>query len=147
VTAFLDLVTQIREILWGSTPVAGGNIFQGRAFALQEGISQGVFIRPVRSVGSSPFMGDGRNDWDTDIEITCVARATADVDGQGAVDWLVNAVFERLKAATPPDSANGWAVLPQITWDTVETDQTVGSASIHVRIQHRTGDADLTTAA
>jgi hypothetical protein len=147
VTAFLDLVTSVREILWGSTPLAGGNIWQGRAFPLQEGIAQGIFIRPVRSTGASPFMGDGRIDWDTDIEITCVARATKDVDGQGAIDWLVNAVFERLMSSAPPPNANGWTVVPQIVWETDETDQTIGSASIHVRIQHRTGDADLTSAA
>jgi hypothetical protein len=147
VTAFADLTQQIATILTGSTPIAGGNIFTGRAFGLQEDQQQAVFVHLVRGTGASPFANDTRTDWTTEIAVVCLSRALNDQDGDAAVDWLLGEAYARLAAATPPPDADGWVIDPTVLWYVDEMDQTVCAAELRIRIQQRTGSGVLTAAA
>lgn len=142
-TAFVGLVGAVVALLSAGPALANGFIKPGRNIILPASEAQGIFVRLARSVGDQPFVGATLTDWQTDIVVTCLARAAAGVDGETAVDALVQAVFQRICSATPAQGANAWTLLPAIDWDIEEADQTLGGAALRLRVQHRTAINDL----
>lgn len=145
-SAFLDLRNEVVSLLLASTPLAGGFVKPGRAFPLPAEQAQGIFVRLARGQGQANFAGNSMVDWGTDIVVSMTARATPGQDGETAVDALLDAVYARLAAASPPVSADGWTLAPAVTFDVDEADQTVGSAELRLRVQHRTASGGLSAA-
>jgi len=145
-SAFLDLRNAVVNLLTAGSPLAGGFVTSGRAFPLPTEQDQGIFVRLARGQGQANFAGSSMVDWGTDIVVSMAARATAGQDAETAVDALLDAVYARLAAASPPVSADGWTLAPAVTFDVDEADQSVGSAELRLRIQHRTASGDLSAA-
>jgi hypothetical protein len=142
-SAFLDLVASIVAVLSTGPALAGGFIVPGRAVPLPAEQTQGIFVYLARATGDMPFAGSSRADWDTDIGVTCMARAAPGADAYTAVDPLLTAAYARLTAAAPPADSDGWTLQPTINWDVDEFDTTLGSAELRIRVRHRTGEGSL----
>lgn len=146
-SAFIDLRNAVRALLAAPPALAGGFIHAGRAFPLPAETAQGIFVRLARGSGQAPFAGDTRVDWGTDIVVAMAARGAAGVDGETAVDALLSSVYARIAAAAPLANADHWTVEPAVAFDVDEADQTLGSAELRLRVQHRTASGDLSAAA
>ena len=145
-SAFLDLRDVVVGLLTANPALAGGFVKAGRAFPLPVEQAQGIFVRLARGQGQANFAGNGMVDWGTDIVVSMTARATTGQDAETAVDALLDAVYARLAAASPPVSADGWTLAPSVTFDVDEADQALGSAELRLRVQHRTASGDLSAA-
>jgi hypothetical protein len=147
VSAFLDLRDLAVSALTGAPALAGGFVKPGRMFALPEERSQGIFVRLARARGATPFAGDLRTDWETELVLHLTARAAVGGDGEDAVDELVDAVYARMAAAAPPPQSDGWLLEPSVAFEVDEADQTIGHAELRLRLKHRTAAGSLAAAA
>lgn len=142
-TAYLDYTAAIAALLLASPALAGGYVKPGELALLPAEQAQGIFINPGRSTGANQVLEGGVNRWQTSIVVSMAARAA---DGQTrlqAIDALLALVYARLAEAVAPFGALPWTFAPDIAFDFDEADQSLGGASLVLRIDHFTAAASL----
>lgn len=142
-TAALAFTDAIVALLKAPTALCGGRVVRGRAVPVQLEDDSQIFVRLVRSRGQPLDLAGLHIRWQTLIGIEIALRAKPRQDAHAAVDDPLAAVYARLATAPVPAGADGWALQPDINWETAEADSTVSVATLAVQITHNTGPSSL----
>lgn len=143
-SAFTQIAAAVVTALLLPTPVAGGRVYRGRRGPLPAEHESMVVVPLGRSTGDSAGVSEGPTDWTTEIQVECHARGTDLVPVDDAVDALLSDVYARLAALALPALGVMHVVLdPEIEWDYLEADTLLASATLTLRIVHRTHGANF----
>lgn len=137
-TSFLGLVDVVVTALSGAPALAGGNIRRGRAVPVATGVSSAIAVNLLRSEATQLDFAGQALQWQTLVQIRLYGRAAAGADGETTIDTLLESVWARLLAITPPAGVFGIALDPGVAWDVDEADYTLIEAQLVLRITHVT---------
>lgn len=142
-TVYLDYTGLVRSALLAAPALAGGYVQRGRAFALPEDRDAGIFVRPGRSLGTQQLLTEQVNRFTTELVIELRARGTGGQDALEAVNALLSDVYQRMAAAAVPQGLASWVANVGIDFDAAEADETLGAATLVLRVEHFTGPGSL----
>jgi len=103
----------------------------------------GATIHMPRSVGNQPFAGSTRADWQTAVAIDLHCRTTRDGDAYQDLEALLTAAYARLVQAPALPDGSVLAEDIEIQWDVDEAAETLATATLGIRLKHRTADGSL----
>lgn len=142
-TAALSYVNALVALYKAGPALCGGRVVPGRAIPMQLDHASQIFVRVVRSFGRQSNLGGSLLQWETLLGTEIAVRCKPGEDAHAAVDPILNAVFDRVAAATPPANTLTWLTSPDITWEISEAETTVAVATLALRVTHITGPATL----
>lgn len=140
-SAFADVTGLIVTALSG---LAGGRVYRGHAWPMEEAIDSEVFVRPEASSSERNSISGGPVDWRTSLSIEIRVRYTPDTQSADeSVDSLLADVYAAL-ATLGGDGIQDIVPATVIRWDYSAADLNIAGCSISVDVIHRTAAATLT---
>jgi hypothetical protein len=143
VTAFLTITDAVLAALQTAPALAGGRVYRGRHFTMQAADSSAIEISTVGHQATGGGMDGSTLQWQTTLAVLIKARAAAGVDAEAALDPLIADVWARLSGITPPTGAQRITLDPAIQIDFEETERTVATAALALRVNHITTTSAL----
>lgn len=139
-SVFLGITGAVQAALKAGAPLhAGiGSVVRGRRTVAPAGHKWQVTINALRHAGEPLDLSGLHLQWQTLVSIVISVRAASDEDAEAALDPLLLAVWQRLKAMSLPAGVLSATFDPQIALDFDEADQTVAMATFALRINHVT---------
>lgn len=89
----------VAALLTADTPLAGGRVFQNRAYDLAEGIADQVHVNFAGSEPERVAIKGAPISWETELEIVVKARAQGGITADDAADALWVEIYARVMAA------------------------------------------------
>lgn len=144
-TAFAQLQVAVRDLL-AQAPAIAQKVHRQKTAPEPKERGSAINVRLMSSKCSASAIG--WRDWDTVIGVECLYRAaSADEVALDGVDPIAEAVFARL-AAPGAAAALGTGVMdcvvdPEFTWEEEEGTTPLASATLVLRVMHRTEGESL----
>ena len=141
-TAFQSLIAAVVSALQAAPALADGRVYANRMQPLPAGRSTAVVVRLEQSSASGTVLG--ALDWTTQLAVECLARGQVGTDPAAAVDPLLQATWQRMRALDPAQlGAMDIESDSAIEWLFEELETPLACAVIRLRVLHRTPVSNL----
>ena len=140
---FLAIRDAVKAALLQPPALASGHVLAGREVPLPTEHTQGIRVSLMRSRGELVALYGAARQWQTPVIVHLLARATAGVDAETAVDSLLASTYARLDAMAPPPGAVSVTLDPDIRWAVDEADQSVVTVTLALIVTHITTTSTL----
>lgn len=126
--------------------LAGGRVVANRRNPVASDMPTQIFVYLEQSASTlAATSGDSRVDWQTQLRVECLARATSTTSADDAADTLASDVYARLMA----DQKLGGVLLDPLeitamAWAEDELDGQLCGVQIMLTARHRTANNTLT---
>lgn len=119
-TAFLAVTQYVEALLRQAPALAAGDIERSKERRMALESQAALRIYPLNADGRAAAVRGGFHAFTFDLAVECLARAPLEGAGAGdaeaAADALLQAVWARLAAATPPAGVHSLLNRPRLTW-------------------------------
>ena len=124
-------------------PLAGGRVFLNRARPIAQADESAIVVTLGSARATEVVLGG--LDWESEIDVACFVRAASGGGEPAAVvDALLVQAWERVQTVSGAAQAMfGPAQLDSLDYDFSDLDSALVSATLRLRLQHRTTTANL----
>lgn len=133
----------VAALLTAATPLAGGRVFQNRAYDLAEGVSAQIHVNFAGSDPERVAMKGAPISWATDLEIVVKTRAAGAVSADDVADALFVDIYARVMAAQALGGLAAGLDPGAVDVDTAEADAGVCRLSWRITVQHDTDNNSI----
>lgn len=146
-TGFLSITQYIEGLLLQAPALAAGDIERSKERRMALDSSAALRIFPLNADGRAAAVRGGFHTFIFDVSVECLARATTTGvdagDAEAAADALLQAVWQRLAAATAPVGVQSLLTRPRIAWEFGEGERPLAAVVLTFSVELSTHNQTL----